>query len=390
MNWKRITAPWVRAAAVFSAMRATSACPFCAAPERTLVEQLTQADAAVLVEWVSGTPANREKQTLGETNYRIVEIVRQPGSDLQQGKEIKLDRFRPGKSGDLFLLMGTRSDAIDWSSPLEVTETSYNYIKQAPGKEVSASKRLAYFLKFLEYPDPLISNDAYSEFAGAPYQDIAPLADQFSREKLREWLTNPQTVATRHGFYGLMLGLCGGPDDAEFLKGEILKDVKDYRLGVDGMMAGYLLLTGPDGVTVLEDAKLKNTSVTFAETYAAMQALRFVWTYAPEKFGKDRLQEAMRTLLDRPELADLVITDLARWGDWEVMDRLMEMYGAPSFDNNQTKRAIVRYLLSLSKPKAGADPELAKHADKAKSHLEALRARDPETVKQAEKFFFLN
>lgn len=390
MKWKRIAASLVLAAGLMTAVGITQACPFCAAPERTLVEQLTQADASVLVEWVSGTPADREKQTLGDTSYRVVEVVRQPAADLAPGKEIKLDRFRPGKAGDLFLLMGTKGDAIDWSSPLEVSETSFNYIKQAPGKEVPTSKRLSYYLKFLEYPDPLISNDAYSEFAGAPYQDIAPLADQFSREKLREWLKNPQTVATRLGFYGLMLGLCGGTDDAEFLKEEILKDVKDYRLGVDGMMAGYLLITGPDGVTVLEDAKLKNTAVTFAETYAAMQALRFIWTYAPEKVGKVRLREAMRTLLDRPELADLVITDLARWGDWEVMDRLLEMYGAPSFDNNQTKRAIVRYLLSMSKLKPGDDPAIAENVQKAKAHLEALRAKDPETVKQAEKFFFLN
>ncbi len=33
----------------------------------------------------------------------------------------------------------------------------------------------------------------------------------------------------------------------------------------------------------------------------------------------------MRMLLDRPELADLVIADLARWEDWSVQDKLMAM-----------------------------------------------------------------
>src|SRR5690606_35245057 len=98
-----------------------------------------------------------------------------------------LDRCRPAKPGDLCVVMGTKTDELTWGSPIEVTETSFNYLKQAPGKEVAADKRLSYYLKFLEYPDPLIANDAYSEFAGSPYQEIEPLADQFSAEKLRSW-----------------------------------------------------------------------------------------------------------------------------------------------------------------------------------------------------------
>ena len=31
-------------------------------------------------------------------------------------------------------------------------------------------------------------------------------------------------------------------------------------------------------------------------------------------------------MLDRPELADLVIPDLARWKDWASMDRLVQMF----------------------------------------------------------------
>ena len=43
----------VLAAALF-ASQVTGACPFCSAPSLTLSEQLTQADAAVLVQWVDG------------------------------------------------------------------------------------------------------------------------------------------------------------------------------------------------------------------------------------------------------------------------------------------------------------------------------------------------
>ena len=53
-----------------------------------------------------------------------------------------------------------------------------------------------------------------------------------------------------------------------------------------------------------------------------------MWTYEPDIIPKGRLKESLRLLLDRPELADLVIADLSRWKDWKIMDRLMTIYVA--------------------------------------------------------------
>jgi len=215
--------------------------------------------------------------------------------------------------------------------------------------------------------------------------------DKFPREKLREWLANPQTVPSRLGLYGLMTGLSGTEADAEYLKGRLLEPVEGFRLGIDGMMGGYLLLVGEKGLEVLEDAKLRSKTVPFSETYATMQALRFMWTYGDERISKDRLRQSMRIILDRPELADLVIVDLGRWQDWSVADRLMELYGTAGYDIPSTKRAIVRFYLTMeaAKPKDAEEP-FPEHVVAAQKHLKTLREKDPETVKAAEEFFFLN
>ncbi|HVJ69853.1 MAG TPA: hypothetical protein VM510_17880 [Caulifigura sp.] len=370
------------------AISAAVACPFCDAPEPSLAEQLSQADAAVLVQWKSAEQANTEKQTFGSTTFAVVNIVRQPGTDYEKGSTIKLDRYRPGKPGDLFLLLGTKVDGIEWGSPLEVTETSFNYITQSPGREVPAAKRLPFFLKYLEHPDELISKDAFSEFAAAPYSDIAPLADQFSAAQVKEWIAKKETNQTRIGFYGMMLGLCGTKSDAEFLKSEINRPTETYRLGLDGLMAGYVLLLGDDGIGLLEE-KLGQNTKQFSDTYAAMQTLRFMWQYASNRVSKDRLRLAMRMLIDRPEFADLAIKDLARWEDWDVMPKLMEVYESPSHGSSQTKRAVALFLITLSKKKApDGDQAMAKHIEAAKAHLEDLKSRDPKIVKDAEKYFF--
>jgi hypothetical protein len=262
-------------------------------------------------------------------------------------------------------------------------------------------KRLAYFLKYLENSDQMIGDDAFGEFANASYADVVQLAKELPREKLRTWLTSSTTSPGRVGLYGMMLGLCGTEDDARLMERKILEATEDFRLGIDGVMGGYLLLTGEKGLAVLDEKKLADKKAPFSETYAAMQALRFMWQYGDNKIDHDRLRQSMRILLDRPELADLVIADLARMKDWSVQDRLMELYEAEAYNIPSVKRAVVRFTLAAIKdvPKkeesatgssvtATADEPPA-HVVKAQKCLEELEKRDPKTVHEAKRFFLL-
>lgn len=373
---------------VISQSSYSTACPFCSAPSLTLTEQLSQSDVAVLAQWSEAEKGTLEKA--GKTVFEIKEIVRQSDKEkLKVGEQIIINRHRPGKKGNLFLLLGTKGTSVDWGDPIEVTETSFHYISQAPAPEEKTSKRLQYFLKFLEFPDQMVSNDAYAEFANAPYEDITPLAKDMPREKIRKWIADSNTPITRLGLYGLLLGLCGQESDVAFMEKKINEPTKEFRLGIDGVISGYLLLTGAAGLDKIDQTKFIPKDIPFSETYAAMQALRFMWTYSDGRISKDRLRKSMRLLLDRPELTDLVVADLARWNDWSVLDRLMKMYGTGDYDIPSIKRAIVRYLLVASKGKnkkgKGADPATA---EKAKKLLDQLRKEDPKTVKSAERFFF--
>ncbi len=378
------------------AVQPALACPFCSAPSLTLTEQVDQADAVVLAEWTSAKKAEDPKET-GSTAYTIKQVVKGGSESIKAGEKITLARYRVGKPGDLFLLMGTSGTSIEWGSPLEVSESSFNYLAQSPAPGLPTQKRLVYFLKYLEFPDELVANDAYAEFANAPYKDIAPLADRMPRERIRKWVASDETPVTRLGLYGLLLGLCGTKEDAALMEKKITAPTEDFRLGIDGVMSGYLLLTGKEGLKLIEETKLKADSkkVPFSETYAAMQALRFLWTYGDGVVSQERLRESMRILLDRPELADLVIADLARWKDWAVQDRLMELYGAEDYNIPSIKRAIVRYMLVSAKDSGdseesaepGAEPPA--HVAQAKANLEKLRKQDPKTVREAERFFFL-
>jgi hypothetical protein len=389
---RRVGTGWLVAALALLAAYpvATYACPFCSAPTLTLTEQFTKADAAVLVQWVGGELPKEDRP--GNTVFEILQVARGSAKSLEKGKKITLERYRTGKKGDLSLLLGSRGkeEAIEWGSPLDVTEASYNYIIKAPSADTAPARRLAYYIPYLEFSDPIVSADAYAEFANAPYKDIVPLAKELPREKLQKWISSSDVAATRLGLYGLMLGLCGHPEDAPLMERKIVESTEDFRLGIDGVIGGYLLLKGEDGLEVVEKAKLLDKKVPFSETYAAMQALRFMWTYGNGRIPADRLKSSMRLLLDRPELADLVIADLARWKDWSVQPRLLEIYGVEEYNVPSIKRAIIRYMIASTKDIAAGSGNPPKHAAEGTRYLQQLREKDPKMVSEAERFFFLN
>jgi hypothetical protein len=366
------------------------ACPFCSAPSLTMSEQLSQADAVVLVQWFKGVKPTED--TPGSTTYEIKRINQNYKNSLKVGGKVVLSRYRSSQLGDLFMLLGNKGITIDWGSPIEVSEASFDYIAKCPSPEIPTVKRLAFYSKFLEHSDQLIANDAYGEFANAPYKDIVAVADKLPAEKIRQWVLSDDTPQTRLGLYGLLIGLSGNEKDVKVLEAKVLEKSEEFRLGVDGLMSGYLILTGAKGLEILDEHKLRNLDVPFSETYAAMQALRFMWRHGEGRIEKDRLRQSMRVLLDRPELTDLVIADLARWKDWSVQGKLMKMYGEGEFNVPSIKRAIVRYMLVSSKaiPEeavAGNAIALPNHVTKGRKLLAELRKRDPKTVAKAERFF---
>lgn len=363
------------------------ACPFCEAPDVTLSQQLQQSDVAALVQWVEGKPADREAGFPGSTTYEVVDLVHDSSGTLARGSRFSIERHRPGKPGDLFVMLGSLSTVIEWGSPIEVTETSYNYMKQAPSSEAPRAERLAYFLRFLDFPDRLVSDDAYAEFASAPYQDVAAIKDKLPRDKIRQWVSDPQTPVSRMGLYGLMLGLCGNADDAALMKEKILKPSKEFRIGIEGVMAGLILIEKDKALDLLDEEKLKDKSEPFSEHVAVMQALRFLWTDGKGVVPPDRLRKSMRLLLDT-DVADLAINDLARWEDWGVTKELTERYGTPAYDISFIKRNIIRFMLAAEDSAPKDATEVPEYVTIAKEFLKKIETEDPDTFRTAKKFYF--
>ena len=367
------------------------ACPFCGPAAPSLSEQIAAFDVVVLGKFSGGEKADRSREFAGITQFEIVEIVKGEDSLLEKGDRVELDRYRHSEAGALVLLMANQVDKRPkWKLFIDMTPASFEYLANAPGQEVPTTQRLSYYIKFLEHDDQTIASDAFSEFAIAPYDDIVPLAPLMDRKKIRSWLANPKDPADRFvrlGLYGLMMGLCGQPEDAEFLKSIVVNNSNDYQFGIDGMTSGYLLLAGENGFDVLENEVLSSPTASYTDVFPTLQALRFMWTYSKDESAKPHLRRAMRSLLSKPQIADLVILDLARWKDWESMDKIVSHYGKADYDVPSIKRAIFRYLLVAERvPSVEGEPD--QNVVKAKKYLSVLKTKDPKTEKEAQRYFF--
>jgi hypothetical protein len=124
---------------------------------------------------------------------------------------------------------------------------------------------------------------------------------------------------------------------------------------------------------LVEELFLKNKKCEFADVYAAIMALRFHGTEGGI-IDRSRVVQSMHFVLDRPELADLVIPDLARWEDWSQVDRLVELFKTSDENTSWVRVPVINYLRSCPLPAA-------------KEKLAELEKLDPVAAKRAATFF---
>ncbi len=368
---------WIATVLVLMGMAGgvVAACPFCPPSSPPLAEQLAASDCAILATWERILPAKTETGS-PETVFRIKEVERDKTGKLKAGGTITVDFERQGTAGDTFFLMGTlEQDLTLWGQPLEVTEVSYGYIRQLPSPEQPATERLRHFLKFLEFKNALIAGDAFTEFARAKYEDVVALQKDLPRDKLRTWVKSPSTDPVRLGFYAMLLGLCGDQTDAATLWAGFEKPPapNEVRICTDGMMGGYLLLTGEAGFLRLLDAKLRPADAHQADVYAVVNALRFLWEYAPSCVPREKVALAMQLVLQRPAFAELAVMDLARWQAWDATDDVLAWMGRDPFDIPATQSKLVKFAQECVKDGSNADATA-----KATAFLAQLQREHPD------------
>ena len=252
--------------------------------------------------------------------------------------------------------------------------------------------RLQFFLPDLENESPLVAQAAFEEVASAPYalmrqqlrapgpgikpsplQLLAPRSMQ-----LLTWLHN-NDLAARHSLYYLLLGVAADPRSVDFLTQRLSQVVPTPIAGtpaaalspadVSGLLAALIEIRGaavlpwveqhflshaaPISAQMTQDAQRTSMAMAQAAVLAlGVQAAAGAATAqasgpvgSPAISTQQVVQVFASYIRRHPEMAGLVASDLASWGQWQFAESFAQTLQSGRFIPFASRYAMVFYLL---------------------------------------------
>jgi hypothetical protein len=359
-------------------LNSAGACPFCTAVQVTFTEEIKTNDVAVIAALVERPKPSNAGGSQGDdleqlkAKFKVVDVLK-PDGHVKKGDVLSALYIGEAAAGKEFLIMGIASPKTEWGAPIEVSDRAKEYLHNLMKLPAGGPDRLAFFQNYLEDQDPLISRDAYDEFATTPYAGLKEMKSKMQHDEFVRRLQDPKTDISHRRLYLTMLGICGSKDDVPFLEQMLKSEDRAMKVGLDALIGCYLMLKGPAGLPTIADQFIKNDKAEFTDQYQAIMALRFHGEEGTV-LKKDQVAAVLRHMLDRPKYADLVVADLARWEDWSVIDRMFELFRDADQDSLWVREPIVNYMRACPLPKA-------------KQYLAQFDKIDPKAVKRASGFF---
>ncbi len=261
---------------------AALACPVCA-PTSTLTpaQVLINADRALLVRT---DPAGA---------LRIDTVIRGPGTTGDRLEWNVPARQMPRRDGKPMLMV---RDGLsrEWSALAEIDGSHADLLRE------------------------ITQLTAYGEVARSPYSAMRSQRARLDNKRLEQWVNDP-ALAGRRPLYVLLLGLAGGPAQAELIERQLTSSTRRTDLSdLPALVAADLELRGPTRLPWIEKHLLLDPKRPAAEVQAALVALS-VHGADDTTIARERIVDTyLRFIAARPPLAGLVAQDLANWQVWEA------------------------------------------------------------------------
>jgi hypothetical protein len=373
---------FVAVAAVASLLAVTlpgRACPFCGAlAGKTLVEEMNDAEIVLYGSFKPGVGTSQE------TSDFEIDVVIKKNDFLADKKVVTMERYIPGteKGKKWVVFCSVFKGRVDpyLATLVDAKSGIDKYLAEAvkfQDRKTATAKRLRFYFDYLDNPEPEIANDALKEWSFADYKDYRDMAKDLPADKLAAWLADKKTPSLRHGLYASLLGHCGTKEHAAVLR-TLLEDPDTN--GMDGILAGLVLLEPKEGWEKVNQI-MGNGSTKFAARYAALRTARFFWDNRPDVVTKENIVLSISRLLNQNDIADLVMEDLRKHGEWGSLEQVLALQGKESHNIPIIRRAILRFALSVPAEK---DPK-----GLAKAFVAKVRMADPERVKDCEELLEL-
>ncbi|MSQ93575.1 MAG: hypothetical protein EXR98_03355 [Gemmataceae bacterium] len=354
---------------------ATEASPACCeANGLPLLQQFNDAQIVLFGHFENAKPAANGVD-FGTSEF-VIERTFKDHDALKGKTRITLSRYIPDSKTKYFLLCEIYKGRLDAYKGVALVNDR-EMIRYLDGaikiKTRPPPERLRYAFDFLNSQEPEVAMDAYREFASADYRDYQEIAKKLPAATIAGWLKDEKTPSFRHGLYAMLLGHCGGVQDAKLLLSMI--DDPDKRRGssLNGFLMAYTILEPEKGWSYIKDL-VQSRDKPFLVRYAGLQTMRFLRDSRPdlvnpndESAARNEIVKGVASILDVPDMADFAMEDLRKWQRWDYCAQVLDLWEKKGYETAFARKAILRYALQCD-------------TERARKFVEAQRARDPEWV----------
>ena len=221
--------------------------------------------------------------------------------------------------------------------------------------------RLALVAANLESADRLAAAIAYGEIARAPYRQLRSLRGTREPGEITAWLDDPH-LASRQPAYTLLLGIVGGPADAQGIEARIEKLRAVHRAdNLAALIAADLEIRGPSRLDYVVEAFLTDKSRSLPEIEGALLALS-VQGAADAEIPRSRIVSAYRDFIRaHPAMAGFVVQDLSDWNEFDAADELKMAMKSGAIRDPASQYAVLTFLkrdpggLAVARQSMGSD-----------------------------------
>ena len=258
------------------------------------------------------------------------------------------------------------------------------YLAELPATDVALDERIAYAVAHWDHDDPAIAQDAFAAIGALSASQLSQHAKLLPRAELADLIKSPATPSDHVGFFAYLLGLAGTSEDANVIRQRLDSELEGLAAGVPGLVAGYLLLTGSQGLAELEGNFLLAGRGSPFVVAAFFEALQTLAREHPDQFSTERFYEAACCGLNREDSADLAISFLAHQRAWHMLPRVAERLDSrdPDIDRRRAVRiAAVRFLIECQRDVDAAPAERGR----AQQWLQHLSHSDGDLIRRAQR-----
>jgi hypothetical protein len=271
------------------------------------------------------------------------------------------------KNGTIDPIVGLEMDAVG--------ETE-RFVRGALAlKDKSGAGRAAYAVDFLLSPNNGVSNSAAVELGRLGRADFRKVAKTSRPDRWVEALKNDKTEPAQLAVCAMLLAHCGEKQHAVVVR-RLLDDPKRSGGSTRSeLFLAYVLLDPEKGWPLVAETPHQK-GATFMDSYAALKAVRAVYSEYKDVIPEKKSLAAIASLLEVTALADFAVEDMRRWQRWEYCDAILQMPAKKGFDRPIIRRSVLRFALQCP-------------TQQAKDYVNALRMRDQELVEETEELLAL-